>query len=103
MNDFIQQLKPIVSDFTDISTGFIDPVDINPAVKICEILDNVTFDMSSQIYQFFSTFRYLLGDPLYIALTTLVILGVSLFLFKLLKLGINGILSFIPGFNIKLP
>ena len=76
---------------------------INSGENIIDILDDVTFDSTSQIYQFFSTFRYLLGDPMYLVLTSILILGVSFLLFKLMKQGVNMILSFIPGFSIRLP
>lgn len=98
MLEFINGIKDKFLSLIDVLLNIVSSGD-----NIVEILDDVTFDGTSQIYQFFSTFRYVLGDPMYLVLTTLLILGVSLLLFKMLKIGTNAILSFIPGFNIKLP
>jgi len=98
MLDFINLLKDRLLEFVNILLNIVDSSD-----QLREVIDGVTFDGTSQIYQFFSTFRYVLGDVLYLVLTSILILGVSLLLFKMLKIGTNAILSFIPGFNIKLP
>ena len=98
MLEFINGFKDKVLELIDILSNIISSGD-----NIVEILNGVTFDGTTKIYQFFSTFRYVLGDPLYLVLTSILILGVSLLLFKILKIGTNAVLSFIPGFNIKLP
>lgn len=98
MLNFINTLKDRLLEFVNILLNIVDSSD-----QIRGIIDDVTFDGTSQIYQFFSTFRYVLGDVLYLSLTSILILGVSFLLFKMLKIGTNAILSFVPGFNIKLP
>ena len=98
MIDFISSLA---SKITDVVTGILSS--ISAGENIIEKLDAITFDSTTQIYQFFSTFRYVVGDEAYIMLTSLIILGMSFVLLKLLKAGVNGILSFIPGFSIRLP
>lgn len=98
MLEFINGIKDKILALIEVLLNIIGAGD-----NIIEILDGITFDGTSQIYQFFSTFRYILGDPMYLVLTSMLILGVSLLLFKMLKIGTNAILSFIPGFNIRLP
>ena len=94
-------ISGIGSKITDVIAGILSS--INAGEDIIERLDAITFDSTTQIYQFFSTFRYVVGDEAYIMLTSLIILGMSFVLFKLLKAGVNGVLSFIPGFSIRLP
>jgi len=98
MGTFLESIK---TKLLDVFNAVMNTLESGS--EIVGILDGITFDETSQIYQFFSTFRYLLGDVLYLALTTVLILGVSFLLFKLFKVAVNGILSFIPTLNIKLP
>jgi len=98
MGTFLESIK---TKLLDVFNAVMNTLESGS--EIVGILDGITFDETSQIYQFFSTFRYLLGDVLNLALTTVLILGVSFLLFKLFKVAVNGILSFIPTLNIKLP
>lgn len=98
MIEFIGNIKNKLLELGEVLVNIVSSGD-----KVIEVMDGVTFDGTTQIYQFFSTFRYVLGDPLYLVLTSILVFGVSFMLFKLMKKGINGLLSFIPGFNIKLP
>lgn len=98
MIEFIEKIKDKLLELIEVLVNIVSSGD-----EVIEVLDNVTFDGTTQIYQFFSTFRYVVGDPLYLVLTSILVFGVSFMLFKLMKKGINGLLSFIPAFNIKLP
>ena len=79
MLDFITNIGTKLSD---VITAILSS--INAGEDIITKLDSITFDNTTQVYEFFSTFRYVIGDPAYLMLTSLIILGMSFVLFKLL-------------------
>ncbi len=91
-----------------LSSAIEDLVDtlviaISSTQNLYDQISALTFDSANPIYSFFSTLRYVTGDVIYITITSIIILGMTFVLIKLLKSGVNFILSFIPGVNIKLP
>ncbi|MEG6614125.1 hypothetical protein V6C42_14860 [Pseudoclostridium thermosuccinogenes] len=64
-------------------------------------LDAVQFDEDFIITTWLGTIHYILGTPLYLMFTTLLLIGSGFVLWKLIKIVINAISSLIPGLKGK--
>lgn len=64
---------------------------------LIQTLDGITFDETTEIYQFFGVIRYYAGDVLYLCITSILSLGALFLLYKLFSKVINTIISLIPG------
>lgn len=98
MLDFLDIISNTIIDIVNTIVALVTSVQ-NLNNKIAEL----TFDSTNAIYSFFSTLRYVTGDVIYLTMTSIVILGMTFVLVKISKTGVNFVLGFIPGFNIKLP
>lgn len=66
-------------------------------------LNNVTFESNSTLSMLLGTFRYLVGDPLYLLVYAMFMIGAGLILYILFKNLISSIASLIPKLKNKLP
>lgn len=65
-------------------------------------LDNVQFTEDIIISKWLGTIHYIVGTPLYIMITTLILIGAGFILWKLIKIVINAVSSLIPGLKGKI-
>lgn len=66
-------------------------------------LNAVTFEGNSTINLILGTFRYLVGDPLYLLVYSMFMIGAGLILYILIRNLISSIASLLPKLKNKLP
>lgn len=96
--DLLEFLSSTIEDLVDTL--------VNTATSAQDLhtqISALTFDSANPIYSFFSTLRYVTGDVIYLTITSIIILGMTFMLVRLLKSGINFILGFIPLVSFRLP
>ena len=98
MLEFLNEISSKIEDLVDTLVSAI-----SSAQNLHNQISALTFDSTNPIYSFFSTLRYVTGDVIYLTITSIIILGMTFVLFKMLKAGVNFVLGFIPFVNFKLP
>lgn len=89
MTDFITS---IFSKINEIVTTVGSQLD-----DLVTRLDDVQFDENFAITKFLGLIHYVLGDPMYQMFCTMILIGAGFLLWKLIKIVINTVSSFIPG------
>ncbi len=98
MLEFLNEISSKIEDLVDTLVSAI-----SSAQNLHNQISELIFDSANPIYSFFSTLRYVTGDVIYLTITSIIILGMTFVLFKMLKAGVNFVLGFIPFVNFKLP
>lgn len=91
INDIFDKVKEIIDAAGDALLGLVDR------------LNSVTFESGGTINTLIGTFRYLIGDPLYLLVYTLMMIGAGFILYILIRNLISSIASLIPKLKNKLP
>lgn len=98
MLELLEKISSYIENLVDTLVNTI-----SSAQNLHNQISALTFDSTNPIYSFFGTLRYVTGDVIYLTITSIIILGMTFALFKMLKAGVNFVLGFIPFINFKLP
>jgi len=89
--DTIQSAEPQLTTYYNSISGLENQI------------NGITFSSNNQLYQFFSTLRYLTGDIIYLTSFSIVSLFGSFYVFRLLKKFVGFVFGTILNRHISLP
>lgn len=87
----------------DLFTRGLEQIElgVNKLYLLAQTIDTIQFTEHTWIYSFVGLIRYILGDPLFIAIAVFFDIGIGFVMYKVIKKIINIITSLIPGLKGK--